>query len=51
MVSDIGGKTMDVALLKNSRPAMDPMVEQVSPYRSYHGRSGGDAYHGLWRGL
>ena len=34
LVSDIGGTTTDVALLKNGRPAIDPMGAQVGPYRT-----------------
>ncbi len=34
IVSDIGGTTTDVALLKGGRPAIDPMGAQVGPYRT-----------------
>ena len=34
LVSDIGGTTTDVALLKNGRPAIDPAGAQVGPYRT-----------------
>ena len=34
LVSDIGGTTTDVALLKKGRPAIDPMGAQVGPYRT-----------------
>ena len=33
-VSDIGGTTTDVALLKGGRPTIDPMGAQVGPYRT-----------------
>ena len=32
LVSDIGGTTTDVALLKKGFPAIDPMGAQVGPY-------------------
>ena len=34
LVSDIGGTTTDVALLRDGRPAIDPMGAQVGPYRT-----------------
>lgn len=34
LVSDIGGTTTDVALLKEGRPAIDPAGAQVGPYRT-----------------
>lgn len=34
LVSDIGGTTTDVALLKDGRPAIDPVGAQVGPYRT-----------------
>jgi N-methylhydantoinase A/oxoprolinase/acetone carboxylase beta subunit len=34
LVSDIGGTTTDVALLKNGRPAIDPAGARVGPYRT-----------------
>lgn len=34
LVSDIGGTTTDVAMLKNGRPAIDPAGAQVGPYRT-----------------
>lgn len=34
LVSDIGGTTTDVALLKDGRPAIDPMGARVGPYRT-----------------
>ncbi|MEP3673867.1 hydantoinase/oxoprolinase family protein [Sulfitobacter sp.] len=34
LVSDIGGTTTDVALLKGGRPAIDPAGAQVGPYRT-----------------
>ena len=34
LVSDIGGTTTDVALLKKAFPAIDPMGAQVGPYRT-----------------
>ncbi len=34
LVSDIGGTTTDVALLKDGRPAIDPAGAQVGPYRT-----------------
>lgn len=34
LVSDIGGTTTDIALLRNGRPAIDPAGAQVGPYRT-----------------
>lgn len=34
LVSDIGGTTTDVALLKDGRPAVDPAGARVGPYRT-----------------
>lgn len=34
LVSDIGGTTTDVALLRNGRPAIDPAGAQVGPFRT-----------------
>ncbi len=34
LVSDIGGTTTDVALLKDGRPSIDPAGAQVGPYRT-----------------
>ncbi|MGB3245443.1 MAG: hydantoinase/oxoprolinase family protein [Sulfitobacter sp.] len=34
LVSDIGGTTTDVALLKGGRPAIDPAGARVGPYRT-----------------
>ncbi len=34
LVSDIGGTTTDIALLKDGRPAIDPAGAQVGPYRT-----------------
>ncbi|MBB3994056.1 N-methylhydantoinase A/oxoprolinase/acetone carboxylase beta subunit [Sulfitobacter undariae] len=34
LVSDIGGTTTDVAVLKDGRPAIDPAGAQVGPYRT-----------------
>jgi len=34
LVSDIGGTTTDVALLRDGRPAIDPAGAQVGPYRT-----------------
>ncbi|MGC1497719.1 MAG: hydantoinase/oxoprolinase family protein [Sulfitobacter sp.] len=34
LVSDIGGTTTDVALLKDGRPAIDPAGARVGPYRT-----------------
>jgi N-methylhydantoinase A/oxoprolinase/acetone carboxylase beta subunit len=34
LVSDIGGTTTDVALLKDGRPAIDPEGARVGPYRT-----------------
>lgn len=34
MVSDIGGTTTDVAVLRNGRPEIDPAGAQVGPYRT-----------------
>jgi N-methylhydantoinase A/oxoprolinase/acetone carboxylase beta subunit len=34
LVSDIGGTTTDVAVLRNGRPTIDPAGAQVGPYRT-----------------
>ena len=34
LVSDIGGTTTDVAVLRNGRPAIDPQGARVGPYRT-----------------
>lgn len=34
LVSDIGGTTTDIAVLRDGRPAIDPMGAQVGPYRT-----------------
>jgi len=34
LVSDIGGTTTDIALLRNGRPGLDPMGAKVGPYRT-----------------
>lgn len=34
LVSDIGGTTTDIAVLRNGRPAIDPNGAQVGPYRT-----------------
>ena len=34
LVSDIGGTTTDVALLRDGKPAIDPLGAQVGPYRT-----------------
>lgn len=34
LVSDIGGTTTDIALLRDGRPAIDPQGAQVGPYRT-----------------
>ena len=34
LVSDIGGTTTDVALLRNGRPQIDPLGAQVGPWRT-----------------
>lgn len=34
LVSDIGGTTTDVAVLRDGRPAIDPQGAQVGPYRT-----------------
>ena len=34
LVSDIGGTTTDVAMLRNGRPAIDPQGARVGPYRT-----------------
>ena len=34
LVSDIGGTTTDVAMLRDGRPAIDPMGAQVGPHRT-----------------
>jgi N-methylhydantoinase A/oxoprolinase/acetone carboxylase beta subunit len=34
LVSDIGGTTTDIAVLRNGQPALDPQGAQVGPYRT-----------------
>ena len=34
LVSDIGGTTTDIAVLRDGRPAIEPMGAQVGPYRT-----------------
>ena len=33
-MSDIGGTTTDIAVLRNGQPALDPQGAQVGPYRT-----------------
>ncbi|MEM9580061.1 MAG: hydantoinase/oxoprolinase family protein [Pseudomonadota bacterium] len=59
LVSDIGGTTTDVALLRDGRPAIDPMGAQVGPYRTMveavamrtHGLGGDSEVHFVAEGL
>lgn len=59
LVSDIGGTTTDIALLKGGRPAIDPMGAQVGPYRTMveavamrtHGLGGDSEVHFVSEGL
>ncbi|MEP3688219.1 MAG: hydantoinase/oxoprolinase family protein [Sulfitobacter dubius] len=59
MVSDIGGTTTDVALLRDGRPAIDPAGAQVGPYRTMveavamrtHGLGGDSEVHFIAEGL
>ncbi len=59
LVSDIGGTTTDIAVLRNGRPAIDPMGAQVGPYRTMveavamrtHGLGGDSEVHFVADGL
>lgn len=59
LVSDIGGTTTDIAVLRNGRPAIDPMGAQVGPYRTMveavamrtHGLGGDSEVHFVSSGL
>ena len=59
LVSDIGGTTTDVALLRDGRPAIDPAGAQVGPYRTMveavamctHGLGGDSEVHFVSEGL
>ncbi|MFG6559261.1 hydantoinase/oxoprolinase N-terminal domain-containing protein [Sulfitobacter sp. 1A15299] len=59
LVSDIGGTTTDVALLRDGRPAIDPAGAQVGPYRTMveavamrtHGLGGDSEVHFTSEGL
>lgn len=59
LVSDIGGTTTDIALLREGRPAIDPMGAQVGPYRTMveavamrtHGLGGDSEVHVIGEGL
>ncbi|NUH67081.1 hydantoinase/oxoprolinase family protein [Sulfitobacter sp. S0837] len=59
LVSDIGGTTTDVALLRDGRPAIDPAGAQVGPYRTMveavamrtHGLGGDSEVHFVAEGL
>jgi N-methylhydantoinase A/oxoprolinase/acetone carboxylase beta subunit len=59
LVSDIGGTTTDIAVLRNGRPEIDPMGAQVGPYRTMveavamrtHGLGGDSEVHFLSEGL
>ncbi|MEX3313987.1 hydantoinase/oxoprolinase N-terminal domain-containing protein [Sulfitobacter sp. PS-8MA] len=59
LVSDIGGTTTDVALLRDGRPAIDPAGAQVGPYRTMveavamrtHGLGGDSEVHFIAEGL
>ncbi|MBO9431147.1 hydantoinase/oxoprolinase family protein [Sulfitobacter sp. R18_1] len=59
LVSDIGGTTTDVALLRDGRPAIDPAGAQVGPYRTMveavamrtHGLGGDSEVHFTSQGL
>lgn len=59
LVSDIGGTTTDIAVLRDGRPAIDPMGAQVGPYRTMveavamrtHGLGGDSEVHFISSGL
>lgn len=59
LVSDIGGTTTDIAVLRDGRPAIDPMGAQVGPYRTMveavamrtHGLGGDSEVHFIGEGL
>jgi N-methylhydantoinase A/oxoprolinase/acetone carboxylase beta subunit len=59
LVSDIGGTTTDVALLRDGRPAIDPGGARVGPYRTMveavamrtHGLGGDSEVHFIASGL
>jgi len=59
LVSDIGGTTTDIAVLRDGRPAIDPMGAQVGPYRTMveavamrtHGLGGDSEVHFISEGL
>ena len=59
LVSDIGGTTTDIAVLRDGRPAIDPMGAQVGPYRTMveavamrtHGLGGDSEVHFVNEGL
>ena len=59
LVSDIGGTTTDIALLRDGRPAIDPAGAQVGPYRTMveavamrtHGLGGDSEVHFVSEGL
>ncbi|MEP5153209.1 hydantoinase/oxoprolinase family protein [Planktotalea sp.] len=59
LVSDIGGTTTDIAVLRDGRPAIDPMGAQVGPYRTMveavamrtHGLGGDSEVHFVSEGL
>ncbi|MGB7317907.1 MAG: hydantoinase/oxoprolinase family protein [Planktotalea sp.] len=59
LVSDIGGTTTDIAVLRDGRPAIDPMGAQVGPYRTMveavamrtHGLGGDSEVHFVSSGL
>lgn len=59
LVSDIGGTTTDIALLRQGRPAIDPNGAQVGPYRTMveavamrtHGLGGDSEVHFIAEGL
>ena len=59
LVSDIGGTTTDIAVLRKGRPAIDPNGAQVGPYRTMveavamrtHGLGGDSEVHFISDGL
>ena len=59
LVSDIGGTTTDIALLRDGRPAIDPGGARVGPYRTMveavamrtHGLGGDSEVHFISEGL
>ncbi len=59
LVSDIGGTTTDIAVLRDGRPAIDPLGAQVGPYRTMveavamrtHGLGGDSEVHFVSEGL